>query len=121
MRHRGQGQRDRGKPPAGAACVRAARPIGLLPVLSLALCLPAPAPAVAQAFANEMTCAQAIAHYEATGTIFVMANERFAVPLRGGTPIGRAATVQCSDQGQIPRPVSVLTRDVRRCVIAVRC
>lgn len=78
-------------------------------------------PAWAQAFAHEMTCAQAIAHYEATGMIFVMANDRFAVPIRNGTPINRADTLHCADQGQSPRPQSVSTRDVSRCVIAVQC
>ena len=79
------------------------------------------APAWAQAFAHDMTCAQAIEHYETTGIIFVMANDRFAVPIRNGIPINQAATLHCPDQGQSPRPQTVSTRDVSRCVIAVYC
>lgn len=79
------------------------------------------APAAAQAFANEMTCSEAIAHFERTGTIFVMANDRFAVPLRGATPANQVAQMQCPGRGQQPRPERVATRDDARCVIGFRC
>jgi hypothetical protein len=75
----------------------------------------------AQQLAEEMSCAQAVVHYEQNGSIYVMTKRKFAVPVTVGTPIGQADTVYCTGSGAQPRPQTVRTRDKRRCAIAVRC
>ena len=90
----------------------------LLPLLVLSL---APMPASAQALADQMSCEQAVAYYEAHGVIYVLANGKFAVPLKVGVPVSKASTVQCDDRGTAPRPYTVGTKDAWRCTIAVGC
>ncbi len=93
--------------------------LGLLLAL---LALPiATAPAAAQALADQMTCDQAVAYYEKHGVIYVLANGKFAVPLRVGVPVSQAKTLQCQDRGTTPRPYTVATKDAWRCTIAVSC
>jgi hypothetical protein len=89
-------------------------------ILAAGLMLCAAMPAAAQ-IADEMTCDQAIAYYEKHGVIQVIANGRFAVPVRVGVPVAKAATLQCEDQGSYPRPYAISTKDAWRCVIAVTC
>ena len=88
---------------------------------ALAILMASILPAGALSIADEMTCEQAIAHYQAKGVIHVMANQRFAVPIKVGPSIRDAVGVSCPDENQFPRPYSVRTRDAWRCVIAVRC
>ncbi|MDN2578701.1 hypothetical protein [Aquibium sp. ELW1220] len=76
-------------------------------------------PAFAQ-LADEMTCKQAIAYYEKHGVIQVLANGKFAVPVRVGVPVSKASTLQCDGEGQ-PRPYTISTSDAWRCTIAVTC
>ncbi|MEX0405566.1 hypothetical protein ABGN05_07840 [Aquibium sp. LZ166] len=90
----------------------------LLALFGLSL---APSPAAAQALADQMTCDQAIAYYEKHGVIYVLANGKFAVPLRVGVPVSQAGTLQCHDRGTTPRPYTVSTKDTWRCTIAVSC
>ncbi len=77
-------------------------------------------PAFAQ-LADDMTCKQAVAYYEKHGVIQVLANGKFAVPVRVGVPVSKASTLQCEDQGRQPRPYTVGTSDAWRCTIAVTC
>ena len=90
-------------------------------IAALFVVLLLPSQAAAQALADQMTCEQAINYYEKNGVIYVIANGRFAVPLRPGTPIRQAATLQCADQGRSPRAYTISTRDTWRCAIAVTC
>lgn len=71
--------------------------------------------------AEEMTCEQAIQQFEQTGVVYVFANGRFVIPFKRGTPVRKAANLQCPDQGAIPRAFTVTTRDARRCVISMGC
>lgn len=77
-------------------------------------------PAFAQ-LADEMTCKQAIAYYEKHGVIQVLANGKFAVPVRVGVPVSQASTLQCDGEGQQPRAYTVSTKDAWRCAISVTC
>ncbi len=89
-------------------------------LMAAGLVLSAAMPASAQ-IADEMTCEQAIAYYEKHGVIQVLANGRFAVPVRVGVPVAKAATLQCDDQGRQPRAYTISTKDAWRCTIAVTC
>ncbi|WP_187969633.1 hypothetical protein [Aquibium microcysteis] len=71
--------------------------------------------------ADEMTCKQAIAYYEKHGVIQVLANGKFAVPVRVGVPVSKASTLQCEGEGQQPRAYTVSTKDAWRCAISVTC
>lgn len=77
-------------------------------------------PASAQ-LADEMTCKQAVAYYEKHGVIQVLANGKFAVPVKVGVPVSKAATLQCEGEGQQPRAYTVSTKDAWRCTIAMTC
>lgn len=89
-------------------------------ILAAGLASLAAGPASAQ-LADEMTCKQAVAYYEKHGVIQVLANGKFAVPVRVGVPVSQAATLQCDGEGQQPRPYTVTTNDAWRCAIAVTC
>lgn len=89
-------------------------------ILAAGLALAAANPTFAQ-LADDMSCEQAIAYYEKHGVIQVLANGKFAVPVRVGVPVSKASTLQCGDQGQQPRPYTVGTSDAWRCTIAVTC
>ncbi|RST87624.1 hypothetical protein EJC49_04555 [Aquibium carbonis] len=78
------------------------------------------APAFAQ-LADEMTCKQAVTYYEKHGVIQVIANGKFAVPVKVGVPVSQASTLQCEGEGQQPRAYTVSTRDAWRCTIAMTC
>ncbi len=88
-------------------------------VLATAMALIA-APAFAQ-LADEMTCKQAVAYYEKHGVIQVLANGKFAVPVKVGVPVSQASTLQCDGEGQQPRAYTVTTKDAWRCTIALTC
>lgn len=71
--------------------------------------------------ADEMTCKQAVAYYEKHGVIQVLANGKFAVPVKVGVPVSQASTLQCDGEGQQPRAYTVTTKDAWRCTIALTC
>ena len=89
-------------------------------VLAAALAIMASGTSFAQ-LADEMTCKQAVAYYEKHGVIQVLANGKFAVPVRVGVPVSQASTLECQDQGRQPMPYTVSTSDAWRCTIAVTC
>jgi hypothetical protein len=88
-------------------------------VLAAAMALIA-TPAFAQ-LADEMTCKQAVAYYEKHGVIQVLANGKFAVPVKVGVPVSQASTLQCDGEGQQPRAYTIGTKDAWRCTIALTC
>lgn len=88
-------------------------------ILAAGLAAGAVGPAFAQ-LADEMTCKQAIAYYEKHGVIQVLANGKFAVPVRVGVPISQASTLQCDGENE-PRAYTISTKDAWRCAIAATC
>jgi hypothetical protein len=85
-------------------------------ILLLGLC----ANAGAQAIADNMTCAQAVSHYERNGRIYKIAHGKDVIPIYLGVPVSRRNALYC-DYGQIKAPYSLKTTDNRRCVIAYQC
>jgi hypothetical protein len=74
----------------------------------------------AQAIADNMTCAQAVSHYERNGRIYKIAHGKDVIPIYLGVPISRRNQLRC-DYGQVKVPYSLKTTDNRRCVIAYQC
>jgi len=74
----------------------------------------------AQAIADNMTCAQAVSHYERNGRIYKIAHGKDVIPIYLGVPVSRRSALRC-DYGQIAAPYSLKTTDNRRCVIAYQC
>jgi hypothetical protein len=79
------------------------------------------APASAFELAQDLTCDQAIAHYEKNHLIYVLTHNVIAVPIRVGVPVKDAGKLQCPDQGQRPHAYAVETKDRWRCIIAMTC
>jgi hypothetical protein len=73
-----------------------------------------------QAIADNMTCAQAVSHYERNGRIYKIAHGKDVIPIYLGVPVSRRNALRC-DYGQIIAPYSLRTTDNRRCVIAYQC
>ena len=71
--------------------------------------------------AQDLTCEQAIAYYQANHVIYVLTHGVIALPIRVGVPVGDVDKLQCSDRGQVPHGYSVRTKDSWRCVIAITC
>ena len=88
-------------------------------ILAAVLAVGSAGPTSAQ-LADQMTCTQAIAYYEKHGVIQVLANGKFAVPVRVGVPVAKASTLQCDGENE-PRAYTVSTKDAWRCVIAMTC
>lgn len=71
--------------------------------------------------ADQMTCAQAVAHYEKYGRIYVVAHGKDIVPIYGMKPISQSRDLQCRGRSQMKQTYFVKTKDKARCGIAVFC
>ena len=77
-------------------------------------------PAHAQAVADNMTCAQAVSHYERNGRIYKISHGKDVIPIYNGVPVSRRNTLRC-DWGYTKTGYSLKTKDNRRCTISYRC
>ena len=75
--------------------------------------------ASAQAISDNMTCEQAVAHYEQHNRIETIA-EGQVIPIDEGVPVSKREELPC-DEGELPGPVFVKTTDKRECAIAYTC
>ncbi|MEM6462476.1 MAG: hypothetical protein AAF724_11215 [Pseudomonadota bacterium] len=89
----------------------------LLPATFIALCFPATA--WAETVSNNMTCEEAVAHYERDGRIDTIA-EGEVVPIFGGVPAAQREELFC-DEGEPPDPTFVKTTDREECAVAYKC
>jgi hypothetical protein len=78
-----------------------------------------PASAFAQALSNDMTCAEAVAHYEKHGRIDTNLNGQI-LPIYGGVPVSERAGMWC-DEDEAPTETFVKTRDRAQCAISYSC
>lgn len=89
-------------------------------LLALAALLPLSPAALAGQVSDDMTCSEAIAHYERYRQIDTIANGT-VLPIDQGTPIRQAGMLNCdADQGSRFETM-VKTRDDPQCVIAAYC
>ena len=79
-----------------------------------------PSAATAQQVSDDMTCSEAIAHYERNREINTMQDGQ-VLPINQGTPIRQADTLNCSSDGGNRFETMVKTRDDPQCVIAAYC
>jgi hypothetical protein len=89
------------------------------PFLFTILVAAMPATAWAQQVSDEMTCAEAIEHYERYRQINTIANGQ-VLPIDQGTPIRQADMLNCTGNGN-RFDTMVKTRDDPQCVIAAYC
>ena len=76
--------------------------------------------ASAQAVADNMTCAQAVSHYERNGRIYKIAHGKDVIPIYNGVPVSQQNRLFC-EWGYRKTPYSTKTTDNKRCVISYRC
>lgn len=88
-------------------------------ISSIALALFLPAAASAQAISNDMTCEQAVAHYEEHGRIDTI-DEGQVLPIDEGVPVSQRENLAC-DEGEVPGPVLLKTSDKNECAVAYTC
>jgi hypothetical protein len=74
---------------------------------------------LAQDLSDDMTCAEAIDHFERTGEINIMQDGQ-VLPITQGTPIRKADMLNCTGNG-MRFETMVKTRDDPQCVIAAYC
>jgi hypothetical protein len=79
-----------------------------------------PSVASGQQVSEEMTCSEAIAHYERNREINTMQDGQ-VLPINQGTPIRQANMLNCSSDGENRFETMVNTRDDPQCVIAAYC
>jgi hypothetical protein len=79
-----------------------------------------PAVAFADEVSQDMTCAQAVEHYEKNRRIMTI-NEGQELPIYQGTPIRQADSLNCSGDGDERFETMVPTKDNPECVIAAYC
>lgn len=70
--------------------------------------------------ADKMTCAQAVKHYETHKRIYVIANGSDVVPIYGMKPASKWRELSCGGRSNLWH-YTVITKDDRRCPIAVYC
>ncbi len=78
-----------------------------------------PVAASAQAISNDMTCEEAVAHYEEHGRIDTI-DEGQVLPIDEGVPVSKRDDLPC-DQGELPGPVLLKTKDKNECAVAYTC
>lgn len=88
-----------------------------LPAAFLALCIPATA--WAEVLSNDMTCAEAVAHYEEHGRIDTN-HDGQVLPIYGGVPVSEREGMWC-DEDEAPTETFVKTRDKEQCAISYSC
>lgn len=79
-----------------------------------------PSSALADQVSQDMTCAEAVAHYEKNRRIMTI-NEGQEIPIYQGTPIRQAETLNCSGDQDSRFDTMVPTKDNPQCVIAAYC
>jgi hypothetical protein len=79
-----------------------------------------PSSALADQVSQDMTCAEAVAHYEKNRRIMTI-NEGQEIPIYQGTPIGQAETLNCTGDQEDRFETMVPTKDNPQCVIAAYC
>lgn len=85
----------------------------------LAVMMMLPSIALAQQVSDDMTCAEAVEHYERNRQIMTIANGQ-VLPIDQGTPIRQADMLNCD--GESSRfETMVKTKDNPQCVIAAYC
>lgn len=77
-------------------------------------------PAAAQQLTNTMSCAQAKAQFKAQGRVQTRTRSGTVLPIYGGVPEAEGRFLRCG-RDDSAHPVSVITRDNNRCVIAYAC
>ncbi|MDA4846747.1 hypothetical protein [Hoeflea poritis] len=77
-------------------------------------------PAAAQQITNDMSCEQAKAMYKSQGRVQTRTRSGTVLPIYGGVPEAEGRFLRCG-RDNTSRPVSVITRDNNRCVIAYKC
>ena len=88
--------------------------------LLLLAVLVVPGTAVAQDVSDEMSCSEAIAHYERYRQINTIVNGQ-VLPIDQGTPIRQADMLNCDGDQSSRFETMVKTRDDPQCVIAAYC
>ncbi|WP_419912473.1 hypothetical protein [Hoeflea sp.] len=76
--------------------------------------------AAAQQLTNNMSCAQAKAMFKSQGRVQTRTRSGTVLPIYGGVPEAEGRSLRCGRENTV-RPVSVMTRDQNRCVIAYTC
>lgn len=76
--------------------------------------------AFAQQTSNDMTCSEAIAHYQRDREINTRQQGQ-VLPITQGTPIREADMLNCGSDGSSRFETMVETRDDPQCVIAAYC
>lgn len=76
--------------------------------------------AAAQAPAETMTCAQAVAYFASNGVIYKTVHGKL-LPIRIGSPIATTGTLECRGRGRMQRRYSVKTVDQPRCAVSLYC
>jgi hypothetical protein len=89
-------------------------------VCMLAAAMLLPSSALADQVSQDMTCAEAVAHYEKNRRIMTI-NEGQEIPIYQGTPIRQAETLNCSGDQDSRFDTMVPTKDNPQCVIAAYC
>jgi hypothetical protein len=74
----------------------------------------------AQQIAENMTCQQAKAYFEAHGVIYKKVHGS-VLPITRGIPISRSGSLICTGRYSDQFTYSVQTRDSRRCTISTYC
>lgn len=88
-------------------------------LLAFALVALAPAPALAQQASEAMSCAAAVAYFEANGVIYKRV-QGSVLPIRRGVPVAQSRGMSCG-RGQGRTRYWVPTLDNPRCVVSVYC
>jgi hypothetical protein len=89
-------------------------------ILVIAAFLLPSAASAAGPVSQEMTCAQAVEHYEKFRQIMTI-NEGQELPIDQGTPIRQAETLNCTSDQENRFETMVPTKDNPQCVIAAYC
>ena len=89
----------------------------LIPAALIAFAVPATA--WAEALSNDMTCDEAVAHYEEHGRIDTNVDGQ-VLPIYGGVPVSERAGMIC-DEDDAPSETFVKTKDKEQCPIAFSC
>ena len=74
----------------------------------------------AETISHQMTCDQAVSHYESASRINVQVNKKDIVPVYLGKPMSRSASVYCSPKSS-RGTYTVKTSDSKHCAISVYC
>lgn len=74
----------------------------------------------AQQLTNSMTCAQAIATFAAQGRVLTRTWSGTVLPIYGGVPAAKRRSLMCFRDRAV-RPMSVITRNKKRCTIGYKC